>query len=311
MTTSQRWYRMILLLMVPVVSRLFLLADASSDDSPVVVDAVSKKHGFFLSPDDLTALEERDVYQHQDIMGKANIGTVIQNIQAPPDQVWKTLLEFEKYPQRIAKVSKMESYQQEPDIVTTGRNQAQIRFEKMTTRLRFSFHSYSFFIRFNIMEHPHHYELSWTLDPSGGEEEQDGTKSSPQLLDECSGYWQVHRHPSRDGWTQVIYHIQLTLVESNVPPFVENFIRKHGLDEATGWLKVVSESLVATHATTEESTSSHPTGSCSGGNEEACTISDSLDPREPPPIGISRFFLVSAVWGLLLFNTYLYYSHYR
>jgi Polyketide cyclase / dehydrase and lipid transport len=272
---------------------------ASTPGTNVVVDFVStKNNGFHLSADDVTTLNEQNVYRYQDVEGDSGVGIAIQNIQAPPETVWRTLLDFEHYPGRIPKVTGMNSY---PSTVGVGAtDSANVMFHRMTVVFRMMY-SFSFHIKHEVL--PDKRQLSWTLDPS----------KDDSRLSESSGYWQVHAHPSRPEWSQVIYSTQMTMGKG-IPQFIRKFIRKQGLQKATEWLKTYSEAAYRNEPTTNNEDLVHHPKSLTSEESEVhiveTTGSESQLPP-PPPIGNSRYLLVSAVWALVVFNIYLYFSLYR
>lgn len=59
-------------------------------------------------------------------------------------------------------------------------------------------------------------------------------------LDDSVGHWQVMNHPSKSGWSRVLYSTQAKLMPWIPEPIVQ-FISKKALTEATGWLKREAE----------------------------------------------------------------------
>ena len=332
----------------------FIANDTTTDNNNkvLVVDIVSattKGVPTTLDPEWVGALDEKDFYQSQEWDGTNGWGIVIQNIHAPVDVVWNTLLDFEAYPARISKVSRITPYH--PSVVDveaeeyyrTGR---MLIFQRMTLVFRW-FVSFSFNIRYQVYPSQHH--LSWTLDPTTNDD-----NDGESVLTLSSGYWQVHEHPSRSSeWSLVIYRNQITLAvaaakgdkksksssrssrSKQMPTFVQRFLEKQGLQEATRWLKPTSELQYRTGTwkkqsdetnaplpPARESADSSTTHSLCNDNRTCPTTSPTTTDMEtttsplrpevtPSPIGVSRYLLVSTVWGLVVFNTYLYFSHYR
>ena len=83
---------------------------------------------------------------------------------------------------------------------------------------------------FMIMKYnPRLNTFTWTLDYSRNSD-----------FDDNVGHWQVMKHPSKNGWTRVLYSCQVKLF-SWVPGIVVNFLTKTALFEATAWVKKASE----------------------------------------------------------------------
>ena len=289
----------------------------------LVVDLVgSATNGVptILEPEWMVALNEHDSYHYQEWDGTNGWGIVVQNIHAPAEVVWNTLMDFEAYPTRISKVSSMTPY---PPSVQAEEEDAGRRmiFQRMTLVFRW-FVSYSFNVRYQVHNPDRH--LSWTLDP---------TQVVDSVLIQSSGYWHVHEHPSRSSseWSQVVYRNQITMATTEettkIPKFVRRFLPTHGLQEATRWLKPTSELHYRTGtwrmSNKTDAMLSHEDELCDDGTSSGggTCLSSNSSTREimetnPPqtavsPIGVSRYLLVSTVWGLVVFNTYLYFSHYR
>ncbi len=219
-------------------------------------------------------LDRGQPYKYQSIDGYSGTGLVIQDVHALPATVWKILLDFDLYPQRISKVSSCTTYSGEGNY----------SYQHLT--LGFRWLSLQLFVQHE--SHPN--VLLWKLDHS---------KSSDLI--ESVGYWYVIPHPTREGWSRVTYQVHVTVMEW-VPSFVWKFMTKQALTEATKWVKTNSEA-------SKEQTVNLDDPYCDA-NQECSNPQWTIDPLLPP-IGISRYFLVSSVMGLLFFNTYLYFSHYR
>ena len=292
-------------------------------------------------------MNENDSYHYQEWDGTDGWGIVIQNIHAPVDVVWDTLVDFDAYPTRISKVSRMIPYHH-PSVggeVEEDNSSQVIRFQRMTLVFRW-FVSFSFNLQYHI--HPDQRHLSWTLLEDDSDNDEDES-----VLTLSSGYWQVHEHPSRSSeCSLVIYRNQITLASSTakgdkksksssssrskkIPTFVQRFLEKQGLQEATRWLKPTSELQYRTGTwkkqsdetnaplpPAREAADSSTTHSSCNDNQTCPTTSPTTTDMEtttsplrpevtPSPIGVSRYLLVSTVWGLVVFNTYLYFSHYR
>jgi hypothetical protein len=272
----------------------------------------SKLQTELMTAEAIESLHHGRPYKVQEIEGYSGTGLLIQDVHAPPITVWQILLDFDEYPARIPKLLACQTYQAIEQARRT------FWFTEMTIGSRFF--SLNFFVK-----HEHRLKenvLVWTLD---------GTKDSD--LETSVGYWYVESHPSNEGWSRVTYHLHATLLDW-VPSFVWKFMTKQALVEATSWVKTYSEAKykeerrranhqtnkqpnLASGTTEEKETSSYTcdsNGVCP--NNKSSSTSTNLFTLEslnspPPPIGVSRYFLVSSVMGLVFFNTYLYFSHYR
>lgn len=58
------------------------------------------------------------------------------------------------------------------------------------------------------------------------------------LADDSVGLWQVMPHPSRSGWTRLLYSCKVKL-QPWVPEFVVNSLTKSALTEVGSYLRAV------------------------------------------------------------------------
>jgi len=81
--------------------------------------------------------------------------------------------------------------------------------------------------------------LTWTLDYK---------KNSD--FDDNVGHWQVMKHPTKAGWTRVLYSTKVKLFNW-IPNIVVNFITTKALVESTTWVKKESEKEAAKQKASE------------------------------------------------------------
>lgn len=239
----------------------------------------------------LAILDQGESYHDQTIEGYSGSGIVIQEIHASLATIWKILVDFDKYPQRIPKVAACEPY--------TG--MGNYIHQHLTLGYRWlSLHVYvQHELQYspNNNHHNHHHVLLWTLDTM---------KNSD--LEESTGYWYIEDHPTKVGWSRVTYHVHVTLMEW-VPSFVWKFMTKQALEEATSWIKKYSEAEERRKTTnnSNKQQQQEQNGYCHGGTSYTSTAGCQVDyfgfessSRYVPPIGLSRYFLVSSVMGIFL-----------
>lgn len=323
---------------------------------PTATDAASLTRAYY-HPSDPNSLQEQllteevlDFLHHgrpykkqETVDGYSGSGVVIQDVHAPPETIWKIILDFEQYPERIPKFLACQTY----DVKKSSSAKQPSTYSTEMT-IGFQMLSFNFFVK-----HSYHGKdgvLLWTLDDS----------QESELLEESIGYWLVRSHPSNVGWSRVTYQIDVKL-STWIPSFVSQFMAKQALDEATRWVKKYSEHEYKEirkrrqhqhkqhHQKQKEQNSRRPSKekgklpivvskddkSPSKDNDELsmtmtsmttsttnnglcsslidggiCHASSELSPSTES-IGILRYVLVSSVIGLIIFNTYLYFSHYR
>lgn len=142
-------------------------------------------------------------------------GIAIFRVNAPPDIVWGTLKSFEKYPKWIDSVDETEVYRKKGEDID-------VRFE--ISAMGFSV---EYFIAHEFREANKY--ATWTLDY---------TRQSD--LGDSVGFWKVDAAPGDPNASVVTYSVDIQ-VKSWVPGFIRTLLVDKGLEEATSWVKKVSE----------------------------------------------------------------------
>ena len=149
--------------------------------------------------------------------GNGGRGVAIFDVNATPDQVWKVITSFEKYPSYIDELSNVQTY------ATRGND----------LFVDFTISSWGFEVQYYIK---HDYQpskgyMTWTLDYS---RESD--------LDDSTGYWLVYPSPLDPNKTRVEYSVDLR-IKGWVPGFIQTMLAETGVENATKWVKRDSEKL--------------------------------------------------------------------
>ena len=172
-----------------------------------------------LDEDQLEELADGDLVQMtiEDINGGGR-GIGVVDIAAPIDTVWSRIKGFEHYPEWVGPVDFCEVYHQAGDTINTH------------VKISGFLYSYEYYLT-NIFW-PGQDILTWTLDYSRESE-----------FDDCVGAWYLEPHPDREGWSRAWFSSDLKL-NSPLPGFLMNFIRKKGIRDAISWVKEQSETAV-------------------------------------------------------------------
>ena len=170
-----------------------------------------------LSASEATTLSSGKAVLKQIQEGNGGRGVAIFDVSATPDQVWKVITSFEKYPSYIEELSKVETY------ATKGND----------LFVDFTISSWGFEVQYYIK---HDYQpskgyMTWTLDYS---RESD--------LDDSTGYWLVYPSPLDPSKTRVEYSVDLR-IKGWVPGFVQTMLAETGVENATKWVKREAEKL--------------------------------------------------------------------
>jgi hypothetical protein len=145
---------------------------------------------------------------------------VVQDVAADPSVCMKFIKEIQHYDKYVKSVKKVGIYEKCRDIM--GAETSKATYDVAVFGIKFR---YFMIHKFN----PRTNTFTWTLDYD---------RSSD--FDDNVGHWQVMKHPSKNGWSRVLYSCQVKLF-SWVPGMVVKFLTKTALLEATQWVKKESE----------------------------------------------------------------------
>tara|TARA_Y100001954_G_C15757395_1_gene577124 strand:+ start:603 stop:1250 length:648 start_codon:yes stop_codon:yes gene_type:complete len=169
----------------------------------------------------LTAADQAKLAKGEPVRKRITIGdtggrgVVVQDIQAPKDVVMGRILDFNNYPKMVDKVKLTKNYETKGGHVKTHFIIGNFAFEM------------EYFID-HVVKKDKGY-VTWTLDYS----------RNSDLVDSV-GFWHAKVHPTKPGWTRLVYSAEIRL-SSWVPGFVENYFAEKGLVNATAWVKKESE----------------------------------------------------------------------
>ena len=202
--------------------------------------------------------------QTKDASGASGRAIAIQNVHAPPNLIWKQLLDFNAYPKKVDKLTECGIYSEAKKGVD-GSKQIKARF-LVKAAPGFGFEYYC----------DHHYSaskksLTWTLDYSRDND-----------FDDVAGHWYVAQHPSKPDWSTLYYSADLAL-KGYVPGFVMNILTSTALKSAVGWVKKYSE---ADFAANGNKASGAFAGKFGGGAFKGMigkSKAELLPPPPPPP----------------------------
>ena len=154
--------------------------------------------------------------------GSSGRGIVIQDVNATPDIVMGRIRDLKNYPKMVAAVKSIDIYSSEKFKNETIQEGAQFK-------VGISLMTFTYFLK--LTYEPKYHTLTWTLDYSKYSDFEDNT-----------GHWQVVPHPTKPGWSRVLYSSEVKLF-SWIPEFVITFLTKTALMEANAWVKKESEKL--------------------------------------------------------------------
>ena len=147
-------------------------------------------------------------------------GLVIQDVNAPPAVCMEKILDMKNYDKYVAQVKKVFIYKNV--TLQNGTVSVGARFDVSALTMGFRYWlALTYEPKFNT--------LTWTLDYNFNSD-----------FDDNIGHWQVMNHPTKKGWTRVLYSCQLRLF-SWIPDFIVKYLIKTALIESTTWVTKEAE----------------------------------------------------------------------
>ncbi len=142
-------------------------------------------------------------------------GLAVQDIQATPDAIWNTILNFKKYPKMVDKLKETEVY-------AASSTTPKVRFKVGSMGIY-----YEYYIKHRVNRAQNY--VTWHLDYTRDSE-----------IDDSVGFWLLEAHPTKPGVQRVYYSLKM-LLKGWVPGAVKNYMQKQGIKTATKWVKKYSE----------------------------------------------------------------------
>ena len=140
----------------------------------------------------------------------------VQYIDATADNVWETILSYNRYDDWVSNVDSCRVYKKEQNTVY------------VETLSSLGFMKFGVYTK-NTLHLDKGY-MTWTLDYD---------KNSD--LNDSVGYWRVEQISNTPPVTVVEYHSKVKV--GNMPAFVEKFLRNDALLKGTSWVKKQAEKL--------------------------------------------------------------------
>lgn len=147
-------------------------------------------------------------------------GMVIQDVDAPPALAMKIIMDMKNYDKYVPQVKKVHIYSEKTLSNSTVLYGA--RFDTAALGMGFRYW-------LALKHEPKYNTFTWTLDYNYNSD-----------FDDNVGHWQVMEHPTKKGWTRVLYSCQLRLF-AWIPDFIVKYLVKTALVESTTWVTKYSE----------------------------------------------------------------------
>lgn len=173
-----------------------------------------------LTQDQITKLNKGEAVAYNERNGKSGRGVVIQDVNATTTICMGKIRDLPNYPKMVPHVKKVDIYENVKFF--NGSSKVAAKFDIGLMGMGFGY--------FLLLTHePKYNTLTWTLDYK---------KNSD--FDDNVGHWQVMPHPSKNGWTRILYSTKIKLFPW-IPEFIISFLTGKALLESTGWVKRESE----------------------------------------------------------------------
>lgn len=217
-----------MLLVISFLLLLVPLTSAGKKDKPHahqgILKAYDGKHiPYSISEEQNKKLEAGEAVTSYERSGSSGRGYVIADIKAPPAVCMDRIRDISNYPKMVPKVNSVKIYSDE--TFKNGTIQQGGYF-----KVGISLITFEYFLK--LTYEPKYNTYTWTLDYGHTSDFEDNV-----------GHWQVIPHPTKEGWTRLLYSCEVKLY-SWVPEFVVTFLTKTALVEATQWVTKESEKAV-------------------------------------------------------------------
>ena len=153
------------------------------------------------------------------------IGFAVQDVNAPIYLILDTISDLTSYPKYVPSVKKVDIY--DSKTFYNGTTRCKAKFDVRVFGV-----SFRYFL--DLTKDTKRNTYTWTLDYNKKSDFNDNV-----------GHWQVEKHPSKGGWSRVMYSTDIRL-PSWIPSMVINFLTKTAILESTQWVKEVSEKSAST-----------------------------------------------------------------
>ena len=134
------------------------------------------------------------------------------------------ITDLKAYPKMVPHVKKVDIYEKSRSFDGSEKISAEFKVGLMGL-------SFGYFLK--LKKSPIHNTFTWTLDYRYNSD-----------FDDNVGHWQVQKHPTKPGWTRLLYSCQVKLFPW-IPEFIVRFLTSNALKESTSWVKKESEKEAA------------------------------------------------------------------
>ena len=197
-----------------------LATDAHADEhqahpyAPILRPIVSTPQAINLTKEESQTLDSNMPVVRQAKEEQAGSGIAVQDIDAPPEYVWRVILSHHMYAEWVKNIDKCHVY----------KKKGRLWYISMLTSFLWV---KSQLYMIHRIQRPMGY-ISWTLD-----------RSRTSDLKDVTGYWRISTIDDEPNRTRLEYGSQI--VAGGVPDFVIDFLTRDSLLDGTSWVKQQAE----------------------------------------------------------------------
>jgi len=205
------------ILLLPLV--LSLAADPHTPHPQQLLSPVDRlPPALSLSADEQARLARGEVISRSQRTENGGSGQAVQLVNATASSVWKVVLDYGKYPDRVDSVVSAEVYERQGEVFFVDMKSSIVGF----TTVLYSRNTVTH-------ESPSLGWLAWSLD----------YRRTSDVKD-IAGYWRVEQLQTSPPLTRIEQGTELAI--SNVPGFVVSYLTKQSLEDGLAWVKAAAES---------------------------------------------------------------------
>lgn len=210
MNTHYRMNLFVLFFAIIIVNAYGATMDRPHTHSGVLEQFTGNHIGYNISLAQLKKLHGGEPVIIKETTGKSGRGIVIQDVHASTEIVFDRIEDLANYHKMVPNVKHIEIYDH-----IVYENETELIHCKFTVGV--SLLKFSYFIK--LIKEPQYNTYFWALDYRYSSD-----------FDDNVGQWQVLPHPTKEGWSRVVYSVGVKLY-SWVPGFVVTFLTNSALVE--------------------------------------------------------------------------------
>ena len=207
------------------ISLLLIVVKGASKDKEHGHKGILKAYSGKQLPIKISRSQEKKLEDGKPVLqnsrqGKTGTGVCIADINSPPNICMDKITDLKAYPKMVPHVKKVNIYEKSRGFDGSAKTGAEFKVGLLGM-------SFGYYLQ--LKRNPVHNTFTWTLDYRYNSD-----------FDDNVGHWQVQKHPTKPGWTRLLYSCKVKLFPW-IPEFIVRFLTSNALKESTGWVKKEAE----------------------------------------------------------------------